>query len=126
MHKDAEILAGLKSRYPVLSMDELRALPAAEEYDAGVYFLWLNDELQYIGKSHHILERLDWQFTVNRYHPLHTGRQPHIPFDRHTCIVLEKGFERQPRTVGLLQDYERLYIGSYPTPHNNPEFQAFT
>lgn len=127
MHKDAEILAGLKERYPLLSMDELRGLPEAEEYDAGVYFLWQDDELQYIGRSHHILERLTHQKTVNRYAPFQNGRaQIYIPFDRHTCIVLEKGFVRQPRTPAILRDYERLYIGTYPTPYNNPNFHAFT
>jgi hypothetical protein len=126
MHKDAEILAELQGRYAILTLEEMRALPEAEEYDAGVYFLWLENELQYIGKSHHIQERLGWQVMVNRLVPLLTGRQVKIPFDRHTCIVLEKGWIKQPRTAGLLQDHERLYIGTYPTPFNNPTFQAFT
>lgn len=127
MKNDAAILADLKARYPVLSLDELRQLPEAEEYDGGVYFLWLNDELQYIGKSSHVQERLAKQGYVNRYAPFQNGKsQIPIPFDRHTCIVLEKGFVKQPGTPKLLQDYERLYIGTYPTPYNNPRFQAFT
>lgn len=127
MKSDAAILAALQAKYPVLSLDELRELPEAEEYDGGVYFLWLNDELQYIGKSYHVLERLGYQQSVNRYAPFQNGvSQIAIPFDRHTCIVLEKGFVKQPRTAGLLQDYERLYIGTYETPFNNPTFQAFT
>jgi hypothetical protein len=126
MHKDAEILAGLKARYPVLSLEQLRALPEAEEYDSGVYFLWLNEELQYIGKSVHIQERLTRQIMENRTAPLATSRQVNIPFDRHTCIVLEKGFIKQPATAGLLQNYERLYIGTYPTPYNDPEFRPLT
>ena len=127
MYRDAEILAGLKERLPLLSMAELRLLPEAEEYDSGVYFLWLENELPYIGRSHHVLERLTHQRTVNRYAPFQNGRaQIHIPFDRHTCIVLEKGFVRQPQTGAKLRDYERLYVGSYPTPYNDPNFHAFT
>lgn len=127
MLRDAEILAGLKERYPVLSLDEMRTLPEAEEFDAGVYFLWLADQLQYIGQSSHILERLAKQSYVNKYAPFQNGKsQIEIPHDRHTCIVLEKGVIRSPQTKGKMQDVERLYIGTYPTPYNNPEFQAFT
>lgn len=127
MHHDPEILAELKSRLTVLSLDELRALPEADEYDAGVYFLWLGDELQYIGKSSHILERLAKQGYVNKYAPFQNGKsQVAIPHDRHTCLVLEKGFVRSERTRGQMQELERLYIGTYPTPYNDPNFHAFT
>jgi hypothetical protein len=127
MHNDDEVLVGLRRRIPLLSLDELRALPEAQEYDGGVYFLWQNDQLQYIGKSSHVLERLAKQGYVNKYAPFQQGKsQIPIPFDRHTCIVLEQGFVKQPGTPALLRDYERLYIGTYPTPYNDPRYQAFT
>lgn len=127
MHNDPAILAELKGRLPLLSLDELRALPEAQEYDGGVYFLWQDDQLQYVGKSSHVLERLAKQGYVNKYAPFQNGKsQIAIPFDRHTCIVLETGFVKQPGTPQMLRDYERLYIGTYETPYNNPRFQAFT
>jgi len=124
--KDAEIVARLRATYPVLTLDELRALPEAEEYDGGVYFLWRANDLQYIGRSSHILDRLTWQSTVNRMDTLMTSRHVAIPFDRHTCIVLERGYLKQPRTELLMKDYERLYIGTYPTPYNDPSFLGYT
>jgi hypothetical protein len=127
MHKNAEILAELRSRYPVLTLDELRALPAAAEYDAGVYFLWQGANLQYIGRSDHVLERLAKQGYVNRYAPFQNGAsQVAIPHDRHTCLVVQSGMIRSEIARGQCQELERLYIGTYPTPYNNPNFQAFT
>lgn len=127
MQNDAQILADLKARYPILSLDDLRKLPEAEEYDAGVYFLWHGDQLQYIGKSSHVLNRLVYQQQVNRYAPFQQSRSAvMIPHDRHTCLVLDKSRYRDPHVDAKLQDVERLYIGTYETPYNNPAFHAFT
>jgi hypothetical protein len=102
----------------IVPLAELRKLPAAEEFDAGVYFLWLENELQYVGKSNHICERLtfqDWaNAAVDRTHPMKK-----IPYDRHTCIVLESGRLREDPNLGnMMQRLERAYIAHYQPPFN--------
>src|SRR6185312_428970 len=112
---------------PLLSISALRELPEAEEFDGGVYFLWLADQLQYIGKATHILERLNYQHMVNRYHKFQQSRSAvHIPHDRHTALVLERGRIRSDHIDFRLQQVERRYIDAYPTPFNNPTFSPFT
>lgn len=100
---------------PLLSLEELRCLPEAEEFDGGIYFLWLNEELVYIGKSKDISDRIVRQVQFNRHQGLLAGKSAHIPFDRHTALVLERGpiREHAGRMDGLLQNYERAYIAHY-------------
>lgn len=105
---------------PVLSLEELKALPEAEEYDAGIYFLWLNDELQYIGKSDHICERLALQDYANKFAKLRASKWPKpIPYDRHTALVLDRGMYRKDGLKDQLRDYERAYIANYTPPMNH-------
>lgn len=63
---------------PILPLEELRKLPQAVDFDAGIYFLWTGDELVYVGKSRNIPDRLGRQSQFNRYHGMWTGRCPHI------------------------------------------------
>ncbi len=60
----------------VLSLDAMRVLPEATEQDSGLYFLWLGESLQYIGKSKYLQQRVQFQ---------REGKV--IPFDRHSCLV---------------------------------------
>jgi hypothetical protein len=107
---------------PILPLDELKALPEAEEYDAGIYFLWLNDELRYIGKSSNIAGRLALQDYANKFHKLRNCKSPKpIPYDRHTCIVFEHGMIRGEEIAEKLRDHERAYIAHYTPPMNSTE-----
>jgi hypothetical protein len=97
----------------ILPLEDLRKLPECKDYDAGVYFLWLKDELQYIGKSTQICYRLQLQEQANRH-----GGIKRIPFDRHTCIVVESDRIRSGRLDEKLQPLERAYIAHYQPPYN--------
>jgi hypothetical protein len=104
----------------IFPIDVLRILPACDDFDAGVYFLWKDDELQYIGKSRQICYRLQLQEQANAYGKWRTHHMKTIPFDRHTCIVVESG-----RIIGdihalerKLQRLERAYIAHFQPPFN--------
>jgi hypothetical protein len=103
----------LYAHIPILPLEDLRALPEAGDFDAGVYFLWLRDDLQYIGKSRQICYRLQLQEQSNLY-----GGIKRIPFDRHTCIVVEGGRVRSDDLDDRLKPLERAYIAHYQPPFN--------
>jgi hypothetical protein len=104
---------------PILSMDELRALPEPDEHDAGIYFLWKADELQYIGKSTQISHRLYLQDQANRYGHLRANPMKRIPYDRATALVLDTGRIRRDGLADDLRAYERAYIATYQPPLNH-------
>ncbi len=105
----------------ILPLEKLMVLPEAEEFDAGVYFLWLGSELVYIGKSRNIPDRVLRQQQVNRYWPLRNSRCKVIEHDRHTALVLEKGQFASLGLDALLWKHERAYIAHYLPPFNNPD-----
>lgn len=93
---------------PVKDLGELRSLPASTELECGLYFLWLGDCLQYIGKSDHISNRL-----------IEHKRRGIIPHDSHTCIVLDSGYIKADAALCLeLKRLERAYIARYEPPFN--------
>lgn len=106
---------------PILPLEELSKLPQAEEYDAGIYFLWDGPALVYIGKSTHICERMMRQQRINQNHVFYTGRHRVIPHDRHTALVLEKGMFISPELRPKLMVYERAYIAHYLPAFNHPD-----
>jgi len=89
----------------ILPLEQLRALPAEfGDYDGGIYFLWLGEELQYIGKSRQLCNRLN-------YHK--------VKFDRCTLLLIVSDerihdFSKDPE----MQRLERAYIAHYQPPHN--------
>lgn len=93
----------------ILPLERIQALPECGDFDGGIYFLWLKDELQYIGKSRQIWSRIAQHSYAGR-----------IPFDRHTCIVLDSGRiikDAQAFTENLKQ-VERAYIAGYQPRYN--------
>lgn len=103
----------------ILPIDKLRTLPECGDYDAGIYFLWLKDELQYIGKSNQICYRLQLQEQANFYGHTRKHKMKQIPFDRHTCIALETGRIHEDELLPQkLQRLERAYIAHYEPPYN--------
>lgn len=102
----------------ILSLQELKALPPSQDFDAGVYFLWKNDELQYIGQSSQIAERMVLQEWANFYGSRRAHKMKQIPFDRHTCIVLENGMIRSEGIRKRLLALEKTYIQTYRPPFN--------
>lgn len=107
---------------PILPIEELKKLPESQEYDGGIYFLWLNDELQYIGKSSHIGERLALQDYANKFYKLRASKYPKpIPYDRHTALVLDTGQIKSEGLAENLKEYERAYIAHYTPPMNSHE-----
>lgn len=99
----------------LLPLEKVRALPECGDYDGGIYFPWLGDQLQYIGKSQQICYRLLLQEQGN----IHGGIK-RIPFDRHTCLVVHSGrIIENPRDLdATLKRLERAYIAHYEPPYN--------
>lgn len=103
---------------PVLPLEELRQLPDAEDYDSGLYFLWVGDELRYVGKSENLKDRMQRRFQTNRTKGGVKNRP--IPFDRYTCLVLHSSpcIDNRGEFEGMLKRYERAYIAHYQPPDN--------
>ena len=97
----------------VLSLDDIRALPVCGPYEAGIYFLWLKDELQYVGKSKQVSERIAQQGRALRHNALTAGRRG-IPHDRHTCLPVDEGTGFEWRLAGS---------GAHLHRHLSPTFQ---
>lgn len=112
---------------PVLSIDEIQKLPEPQEYDAGIYFLWKEGGLTYIGKSKHICERLYHQALMNQNIRFYVGKRAKaVPFDKVTALVLETGQFCSPRLDGLLMQHERAYIAAYQPAFNQDTQNGFT
>jgi len=126
MEKTADWIERVKrqcAHIPVLSIEEMFALPEPQEFDGGVYFCWFQGGLTYIGKSKHILERLYIQDCMNKNGHNYAGiRAKPVIWDKVTCIVLETGMVSSPAIAGLLTQYERIYIATYQ-PYFNQDYQ---
>ncbi len=86
----------------ILQLQEIRRLARAGRCAAGVYFLWLGDQLQYIGKSVSVSHRIEQH-----------RRQVKIQFDSCNFLPLE------PIEIGFT---ERAYIDRYAPPFNRQRF----
>lgn len=113
-----EKMKRLYAHVPILPLEELRRLPECGDMDAGIYFLWLKDELQYIGKSTQICYRLQLQEQANTYGATRAHKMKQIPFDRHTCIVVESSPVRSADLDERLKPLERAYIAHFQPPLN--------
>ena len=105
----------------ILPLESLRALPEAQDFESGLYFLWAGDELRYIGKSEDLKGRIQRRVQDNRINGLQkTFINRPIGFDRYTCLVLHSDpiIEDRGRFVGGLMRYERAYIAHYQPPDN--------
>jgi hypothetical protein len=113
---------------PIRPLDELYALPEPQEFDAGIYFLWKDNALIYIGKSRNMLGRMSYQVGVNRTHPFAESiTAKHIPFDKITCLVIEKDARiHSPRTDGAMEAHERAYLAHYRPYYNVDAQNGFT
>lgn len=112
---------------PIMGLAKLRALPEAQDYDSGIYFLWANTTLLYIGKSRNLSRRAYEQRTLKRYAPFQIGeRSKPIPYDLMTCLVLENDPVCSPGLDLKLQAYERAYIAAYEPPYNEDEWLGTT
>jgi hypothetical protein len=92
----------------ILPLDAIRGLPKPGEFTGGIYFLWLAGELQYIGKSRDLGNRLN----VHEYHRT-------IPFDDHTALVIDQGRIVNDQLGSQLKRLERAYIAHYEPPYND-------
>jgi hypothetical protein len=92
----------------IFPIELLRMLPACDDYDGGVYFLWKGDELLYIGKSKQICYRLQ----------LHDAARK-IPYEYHTCIAVNRGRMIPDRFDLVLDPIEQAYIRHYRPPFNH-------
>lgn len=129
MNNFAERIAESSAHVEVLPLAELSAsnYTKAVEFDAGVYFLWLGDKLQYIGKSRDIPDRINRHLRyLNHGRFTLTKWQNAIPFDRYTFILVANSRMRFPDIDQKLQDLERAYITAYPTPYNPNEYSYNT
>jgi len=101
----------------VLTLDELRSLP--EQSNAGgIYFLWKGSQLQYIGKSGQIWQRLNSHYWALTFGWASTSKRKQIPHDRATCLDVVSGWCRPPDMDEKLRPLERAYIAHYQPPYN--------
>lgn len=108
------------ARDEVLSLDELRSLPPGDDFDGGLYFLWLGDTLQYIGRTDHICIRIARHEWCARYAAYRKDGKRAVSFDHHTALVLHTGrmIERRTEWKQRLKELERAYIAAYRPPCN--------
>lgn len=111
--------------FEVLSMDAIKALPDDQEC-RGVYFLWDDDTLQYIGQSMQIGNRVvaherNYIFGIFRATP-----PKRIKFNRVTCLSMDKRPFAATREIERLRNrmllIERAYIEKYRPPFNTEWF----
>ncbi len=90
---------------PLLSLEELRALAREAPFrqGAGVYFLWGDDELLYVGSSIQFDDRI-W---MHRYE----GR---IPFEFATFIVCPDEYVREYIETAYIRAFKPLYNRKIP------------
>lgn len=95
---------------PIKTIDELRALPESGGHDSGIYFLWRGDELQYIGKSRQVCNRIVQHDQAARF-----GYGKQIHFDRHTCLSVfsDLVINDVPALNKALTGLERAYVTHY-------------
>lgn len=104
----------------VLTLDELRRLPQAKPGQAGVYFLWHEDELQYVGQSIDVSARLNAHHLNRRYGTggIRNRAANAIQHNSHTCLVLALDRPTAHLIKPKLREYESLYIATYVPPKN--------
>jgi hypothetical protein len=119
MSEYADRIAHTWAHVPIRPLEELRVLPEAGEYQAGIYFLWRGDELLYIGRSRNLPDRIQRLTQTRRCSPLyeHPAHKA-VPFERHTALVLSESMYVEPGLDKMLQDHERAYINKYRPPYN--------
>lgn len=107
---------------PLLSLEQLRALPEPRPKEGGVYFLWRGDELVYVGRSQNVLWRVEIFRSNARYSRVsYYSAMPRMIFDRITLQKFElPSFEAFHYTT---MDYEHAYIATYLPPYN-ADYQA--
>lgn len=96
----------------LLTPDELRELPSGDPPDEpGIYFLWADDALLYIGLSMRLCDRL------HRHARIRDGflGGKEIPFTRHTFMEIPLG---KFLTDWPLRKVESAYIRAYLPPFN--------
>lgn len=108
----------------LLTLDDLRRLPDASEGRSGVYFLWLGEDLQYIGQSMVIGTRIGQHQQNYLYGPLRSTPVTRIKFDSGTMIELStlRYFEEMEdlrKLRKLILETEVAYVNAYRTPFNN-------
>lgn len=118
MSEYADRIAHEFAHIQILTIEELRALPPAEQYDSGIYFLWNGPDLMYIGRSRNILDRQQRLTQAKRGSALYQASHKAVPHDRHTALVLEKGMFAESGLDTKLRLYERAYINAYLPPYN--------
>ena len=102
----------------VLPMDKLLELPEEAGNAGGIYFLWKNRHLQYIGKSTQIGQRLNSHYWAMTFGWASSSKRKQIPHDRATCLAVVSGWCRPPNTNDRLRPLERAYIAHYQPPYN--------
>lgn len=106
----------------ILSLEALMALPDAEDGYAGIYFLWLDGNLQYVGQSRSVANRITQHHWNYMYGAQRAQPVARIRFDKSTYLELDRSpyLDRDGlRKLGkLLIDTEALYVNAYRTPFN--------
>jgi hypothetical protein len=102
----------------VLPLEKLLELPETANA-AGIYFLWLKGQIQYVGKSMEIGNRLNSHHWAAAYAWCSPGsKRKVIPHDKTSCIVVATGWHYPRELNDRLRPLERAYIAQYQPPFN--------
>lgn len=108
----------------ILSLERLRALtesglPDAPSVESGIYFLWRSDVLLYVGMSLQIRTRISQHEQAYTYgNKYRTKPLNLIPFDRHTCLVLDRSEFTRDESKKRIALVEQAYIDHYKPRYN--------
>jgi hypothetical protein len=111
--------------FEVLPMEGIKALPDDQD-TRGVYFLWDGDELQYIGQSMQIGNRINDHERAYNYGMFRSRPTKQIKFDKVTCLILDRRPFASRNDIDRLRNrlliVERAYIERYKPPFNTEWF----
>lgn len=106
---------------PILSLEELRALPDPQPKEGGVYFLWRENALVYVGRARSVLWRSEFFLSQARYSRVRYYQQA-IQFDRITLLKFDDDLSKEAFHFAT-KDYEHAYIAQY-LPEYNSDYKA--
>lgn len=113
------------TNFEVLPLDAIQALPG--ERDArGIYFLWNAKDLQYVGQSMAVGNRVTDHERNYIYGRLRSRPTKRIKFDRFTALIIDQRPFAESREIDRLRNrmliIERAYVETYRPPFNTEWF----
>lgn len=113
------------TEFEVLSIDAIKELPDDQD-SRGVYFLWHDDQLQYVGQSMQIGNRVVDHERAYNYGIFRSRPTKQIKFNKVTSLVIDRrpfaSADDRERLRNRMLIIERAYIERYRPPFNTEWF----